>query len=109
MKSRDGPPVIGPTLRYDSIDNFWWLLMHELAHAMFHLDEDSPAFIDDLNLYGTNDHEWEADYLAQESLLPQRLGIHPSILTGRARYVQSNYRLLSQYVGTREMNHLFPD
>ena len=70
MKSRDGRPVIGLTLRYDRIDNFWWVLMHELAHAMFHLDEDSPAFIDDLKLYGTNDHEREADYLAQEALLP---------------------------------------
>ena len=71
MESRDGRPVIGLTLRYDRIDNFWWVLMHELAHAMFHLGENSPAFIDDLKLDGTNDHEREADGLAQEALIPR--------------------------------------
>ena len=129
MKSRDGRPVIGLTLRYDRIDNFWWVLMHELAHAMFHLDEKTPAFIDDLKLDGTNDHEREADDLAQDALIPSEawedseiahratpmavialaheLGIHPSIVAGRARFVQGNYRLLSQFVGTGEVNHLF--
>ena len=128
MKSRDGRPVIGLTLRYDRIDNFWWVLMHELAHAMFHLDEDSPAFIDDLKLDGTTDHEREADNLARDALIPpdawqdseiahratpmavialaHELGIHPSIVAGRARYVLGNYRLLSQFVGTGEVNYL---
>ena len=129
MKAQDGRPVIGLTLRYDRIDNFWWVLMHELAHAMFHLDEENPAFIDDLKLDGTDDHEREADALAQDALirpeawensevaeratpmavisLAHDLGIHPSIVAGRARFVQGNYRLLSQFVGTKEVNHLF--
>ena len=34
----DGRPVIGLTLRYDRIDNFWFSLMHELAHVSLHLD-----------------------------------------------------------------------
>jgi HTH-type transcriptional regulator/antitoxin HigA len=128
MKSRDGRPVIGLTLRYDRIDNFWWVLMHELAHAMFHLNEESPAFIDDLKLDGTNAYEREADDLAQDALIPpeaweeseisqratpmaaialaHELGVHPSIVAGRARFVQGNYRLLSQFVGTGEVNHL---
>ena len=29
----DGTPVIGVTLRYDRIDNFWFCLCHELAHV----------------------------------------------------------------------------
>ena len=129
MKAPGGRPVIGLTLRYDRIDNFWWVLMHELAHAMFHLDEESPAFIDDLRLDGTDDHEREADELAQGALIPpeawensevadratamavislaHELGIHPSIVAGRARFVQGNYRLLSQFVGTKGVNHLF--
>ena len=129
MKSQDGRPVIGLTLRYDRIDNFWWVLMHELAHAMFHLDEESPAFIDDLKLDGTDNQEREADDLAQKALIPpdawensevadratpmavmslaHELGIHPSIVAGRARYLHGNYRLLSQFVGTKEVNHLF--
>ena len=128
MKSKDGRPVIGLTLRYDRIDNFWWVLMHELAHALSHLD-DNTAFIDDLQLDGTDPREREADQLAQDALIPpeaweaselterlspmsvldlaQELGIHPAIVAGRARHVQGQYRRLSQFVGTGEVNHLF--
>ena len=128
MKAKDGRPVIGLTLRYDRIDNFWWVLMHELAHATFHLD-DTPAFIDDLRLDGTDETEKEADQLAQDALIPrvaweasglterlspmaviglaQQLGIHPAIVAGRARHAQGEYRRLSQFVGTGEVNHLF--
>ena len=128
MKSGDGRPVIGLTLRYDRIDNFWWVLMHELAHATYHLD-DNPAFIDDLKLESTSTKEKEADQLAQDALVPplawqasglterlspmaimglaQQLSVHPAIVAGRARHELSDYRKLSQFVGTREVNHLF--
>ena len=128
MKSKDGRPVIGLTLRYDRIDNFWWVLMHELAHATFHLDG-CPAFIDDLRLDSTDETEKEADQLAQDALIPpaaweasglterlspmgviglaQQLGIHPAIVAGRARHVQGEFRRLSQFVGTGEVNQLF--
>ena len=128
MKSKGGRPVIGLTLRYDRIDNFWWVLMHELAHALSHLD-DNTAFIDDLKLDGSDPQEREADQLAQDALIPpeaweasdlterlspmsvlnlaQELGIHPAIVAGRARHVQGQYRRLSQFVGTGEVNHLF--
>ena len=33
LKLGDGTPVIGLTLRYDRIDNFWFCLLHELAHV----------------------------------------------------------------------------
>ena len=128
MRSEDGRPVIGLTLRYDRIDNFWWVLMHELAHALSHL-QDYSAFIDDLKLDGTDPREREADQLAQDALIPpeaweasdlterlspmsvldlaQELGIHPAIVAGRARHVQGEYRRLSQFVGTGEVNQLF--
>ena len=49
----DGRPVIGLTLRYDRIDNFWFSLMHELAHVSLHLDcHENDLFIDDLSLTG---------------------------------------------------------
>ena len=37
LKSHEGRPVIGLTLRYDRIDNFWFTLLHELAHVGLHL------------------------------------------------------------------------
>ena len=129
IKSSQGRPVIGMTLRYDRIDNFWFVLFHELAHAILHLSGDTLAFIDDLKLDSTSDEEMEADVLASESLIPQdvwessgiaqnlssmgvialahELGIHPAIVAGRARHKLQDYRLLSQFVGTKEVKHLF--
>ena len=132
MKSEDGRPIIGLTLRYDRIDNFWWVLMHELAHVALHLPETCEAFVDDDDLRGTGTDvkELEADRLAYESLIPtavwensdilenpspmavmamaQEVGVHPAIVAGRARHELGKYRLLSQFVGTREIRRLFP-
>ena len=38
LRLGDGRPVIGLTLRYDRIDNFWFCLLHELAHVGRHMD-----------------------------------------------------------------------
>ena len=37
LQLADGTPVIGLTLRYDRLDNFWFCLLHELAHIGRHL------------------------------------------------------------------------
>ena len=51
LRLGDGRPVIGLTLRYDRIDNFWFTLMHELAHVSRHLEDNgNTAFFDDLDL-----------------------------------------------------------
>ena len=129
MKGEGERPVIGLTLRYDRIDNFWWVLMHELAHVTSHLEDENSAFIDDLRLESSDAKEEEADRLAEEILIPrdvwehceaaerptpltvtalaQELGIHPAIVAGRARKKQRNYRLLSQFVGSKGVNYLF--
>ena len=54
IKLDDGRPVIGMTLRYDRIDNFWYTLLHELSHVGLHLDGcgDENAFVDDHTLRG---------------------------------------------------------
>ena len=73
-----GQPVIGMTLRHDRIDNFWFTLLHELAHLGLHLDNDEDAwFVDDLSLRGSStaasggsDPEAEADMWAEDALTP---------------------------------------
>lgn len=51
LQLADGTPVIGLTLRYDRLDNFWSCLLHELAHIGRHMaDTRNEAFIDDLTL-----------------------------------------------------------
>jgi len=45
-----GRPVVGLTLRHDRLDNFWFTLLHELAHVRLHLNQDRQdglAFFDD--------------------------------------------------------------
>ena len=131
----DGRPVIGLTLRYDRIDNFWFCLLHELAHVGRHMDHDrGSAFVDDLTLRtveGTREdpREIQADEWAEEALIPRALWntsavrerptpmavmhlatalqVHPAIVAGRIRYDRRNYRLLSQFVGTGEVRRQF--
>ena len=128
----DGRPVIGLTLRYDRIDNFWFSLMHELAHVSLHLDcDENELFIDDLSLTGEDPLEKQADTLAQNALIPPQLwhdspvrqratilaayafarqiNVHPAIIAGRIRHDRANYRLLSQLVGTGQVRRQFED
>ncbi|MXX26999.1 MAG: ImmA/IrrE family metallo-endopeptidase [Caldilineaceae bacterium SB0668_bin_21] len=128
----DGRPVIGLTLRYDRIDNFWFSLMHELAHVSLHLDcDENELFIDDLSLTGEAPLEKEADTLAQNALIPPQLwhdspvrqratilaaytfarqiNVHPAIIAGRIRHDRANYRLLSQLVGSGQVRRQFEE
>lgn len=135
LKLPDETPVIGLTLRYDRLDNFWFCLCHELAHVALHMQKGmDKAFFDDLSLgdvegMETDDKEAEADRWAQEVLIPvevwatssvkeeatptavvelaHELGIHPAIVAGRVRRELHNYRLLTHYVGNGEVRQHF--
>jgi len=131
MTPKDRKPVIGLTLRYDRLDNFWYSLMHELAHVARHLDV-NKSFYDDFDTESKHDNlEKEADELAGEALIPgneweqspaklvpspqavqrlaDRLGIHPAIIAGRVRHERKNFRLLNQLVGNGKVRQLFPE
>lgn len=41
-------PVIGLTIRHDRLDNFWFTLMHELAHLALHFNQNISLFYDEL-------------------------------------------------------------
>lgn len=129
-------PVIGLSLRHDRIDNFWFCLMHELAHLALHLDtrgDDQPLrFYDDLDADDQGDpREEEADRLAGEVLIPEeewrkspasklrspqaaqhlarKLGIHPAIVAGRIRRAYNSYKILGNLVGNGQVRRLFPE
>jgi len=132
----DETPVIGLTLRYDRVDNFWFCLLHELAHVTKHLSISNPLIIDDLDLRGKEMEmedaiEKEADEMASDGLIPkdiwdqeplagkvttaevyslaEKLKIHPAIITGRIRYERNNYKLLSRHVGSKQIRMHFPE
>lgn len=130
--SQSNRPIIGLTMRYDRIDNFWFSLMHELAHIALHIDKEITQFYDDLDINDQGDiREKEADQLASEALIPEedwvkspasslrspeaahhlakKLGIHPAIVAGRMRRASKSYRILNQLVGHGQVRQHFPE
>lgn len=127
----DGTPVIGLSLRYDRLDNFWFCLAHELAHVALHLGKNDVGwFVDDLESKGEQDNaEAEADTWAGAVLLPaesavelarvrteaqardlaRKLSRSPAIVAGRIRHSRKNYRLLTDLVGQGKVRMHFPE
>lgn len=124
-------PVIGLTIRYDRLDNFWYALIHELAHVKLHLKVPGDGFYDDLDTEDEDSAEKEADELAREVLVPhdmwqqsparnlpspeaaehlaEQLRIHPAIVAGRMRYESKNFRILPNLLGSGKVRNLFED
>lgn len=129
LLDQEGNAVIGLTLRYDRLDNFWFTLLHEIGHLVLHLTEggyiaDDMTLRDQLN---DSDIEREADRFTERALLPHDFdqqewdrwsgeqirryaiehSIHPAIVAGHIRYQQKNYRRFSKLVGHRQVKMWF--
>ena len=127
LLDHDGGPVIGLTLRIDRIDNFWYTLMHELAHVMRHLSGPGDAFFDRLDDFeATETLELEANRIARDALIPRaawrrselvaapnrerilrlakELTIHPAIVAGRVRRETGDFRLFGDLLGVKEVS-----
>lgn len=125
-------PVIGLTIRYDRLDNFWFDLVHELSHITLHLDKYNMSFYDyDLEVDSDDPKEKEADELASECLIPEvewkkspasnlrtpgaanylakKLNIHPAIVAGKMRHYFNNYRILNQLIGNKQVRICFSE
>lgn len=125
-----GTPIIGMTLRYDRIDNFWFVLLHEIFHVLNHLEKEKITTIfDDLDVNDTDKLEVEADEFARESLIPskewnkaivrftqsthsvesfaRRFNISPAIVAGRIRFETNNYTILNTLIGLGQVRKLF--
>ncbi len=125
-------PIIGLTLRYDRLDNFWFTLMHELAHIALHYNQDFTLFYDEIEgVKGVdvNGVEQEADQLAREVLVPNskwevspaklvpspmaaqsladELGVHIAIVAGVMRHEHKNYYYLNKIVNNYKARDYF--
>mgnify|MGYP000046387920 CR=1 FL=1 len=124
-----GNPIIALTLRYDRLDNFWFSLMHELAHIALHFDGEFEWFLDEkLDQVNQDPKEEEADKCATDSLIPHEkwestvfdsvndvfdfaneLSIHPSIVIGRLRRERWGYTVHPKSLKIAKVRHFFID
>jgi len=125
-------PVIGLTLRYDRLDNFWFTLMHELAHLAQHYDSGVSLFYDEIEgikILNLDENELQADALAEEALLPKakweisparlipsymaadslanELGVHIAIIAGQIRHKGNKYIYLNKIVNNAKVRKYF--
>ena len=130
-------PIIGLTLRHDRPDNFWFTLIHELAHIALHYESGTETFYDE-ELQGSNALELdaaerEADALAEEAILPNskweisaakytpspmaaeslahELGVQAAVIAGMIRFKHQNYYYLNKLVNNESLSirKYFPD
>lgn len=126
MSLDDTYAVIAITARHDRIDNFWFVLLHELGHIIRHwprvlgegiVDEDAGADSDELI-------EKEADEFAENAILPRttwqgstvrfaklpeviakfaaRHELHPALIAGRIRR-ERDYTEFHDMLGSGEV------
>jgi HTH-type transcriptional regulator/antitoxin HigA len=127
-------PIIGLTLRHDRLDNFWFTLMHEVAHIALHYGQDISLFYDefeDIKGLDIGAKEKEADNLASEALVPsskweispaklipssiaagslaKELGVHIAIIAGKIRYEGGKWVYLNNIIGKEKVRKYFPN
>lgn len=123
-------PVIGLSIRHDRPDNFWFTLMHELAHIALHYDNDIESFYDEelQDKDGTeiDPKEKEADTLAEETILPKskwetsaakttpnqfstedlanELSIQTAVIAGMIQFKHQNFYYLNKIVNDKSLS-----
>lgn len=127
-------PIIGLTLRYDRLDNFWFTLMHEVAHIVQHYNSGISLFYDEIEgikAICLDEKEQEADTLAEEAILPKakweisparlipsamavnslanELQVHPALIAGQIRHKGNRYVYLNKIVKEAKVRKYFLD
>lgn len=128
LKDESGNPIIGLTLRFDRLDNFWFTLLHEVAHLWKHVNNEE-TFLDNLDSSSEDKREIEANRIAKEALIPRiawkrsdaclnpsvqsidalsrELKIHPAIVAGRVRRERDNYVIFNDLLGRGQVRKYF--
>lgn len=126
-------PIIGMSLRYDRLDNFWFSLLHELSHVIYHLEEfgtilDNFAADEELT---SDEIEHEANYYARDAIIPRQawkrsdvsrspteanihklaneFSIHPALVVGRIHWETDKYFLHRDIVHEQSVRDLLKD
>lgn len=124
----DKTPVVGMTLRHNRLDNFWFVLIHELEHVLRGHGKLSDGIIDDLDGEGGSDGENVAEdervansaalnfafsrerlmsfYVRKSPFIAERdvIGfagvaeVHPAIVVGQLQYLKKDYAWLRKWL-----------
>lgn len=115
-------PVVALTLLRDTLDNFWFTLLHEVAHIILHYRTGlATGFFDSFTSPPVDEMEEEANLFAVNLLIPEevwkrspariaktaapidalakQLGIHPAIVFGRIRKERDDYSIFANKIG----------
>ena len=129
----NGSPIVGMSLRRDTIDNFWFVLRHEIEHVL-RGDGKKQEIIDDeegatpepmthchlknvqptlrqwssvrlgwLHLWPANIVHYERDVLA----FAKTVNRHPGIVIGQMQFLMNNYAYLTRHL-TKIRSFLLP-
>lgn len=126
----DSAPVIGLSMRHDRIDNFWFVLRHELEHVRLGHGRNNRKMMLDTELEdeqtGSNiaEEEREANLAAQEFCVPKSkmdafiarkapffserdligfskiMKVHPGIVAGQLQHRTGRYDRFRQHIAT---------
>lgn len=66
-------PFIVYTVRYDRVDNFWFVLAHEIAHILLHFDVLTKPLLDNMDSEAESKREYQADKKAAELLSSDKI------------------------------------
>lgn len=115
-------PVIGMTLRFDRMDNFWFVLRHELEHVLQRHGMNEPHLDVELGAAAVDEEERAANEVASEfcapkarvesfikrkaPIFPERdflglakvLGVHPALLAGQIQFKTGRYDLFRTHL-----------
>ena len=122
----NGTPVVALTLRYDRVDNFWFTLLHELAHLKYHVTDASIGYFDDIDgqtRHSENAKERQANHQAEEALISDEIWqkekkellyghdiakleqfarnhqVAIAVVAGRIRWEKQNFTLYAECLG----------
>lgn len=118
----DHSPVIGLTMRFDRMDNFWFVLRHELEHVLLGHGKLQPALDVELDGKDTDEEERLANEAASDfcaptaridsfinrkaPIFPERdflglakvLGVHPALVAGQIQHKTGRYELFRSHL-----------
>ncbi len=120
FKLESGHPVIGISFRYPRLDNFWFTLMHELAHINLHFKHLLNPIFDDLESDEEDIIEIQANRLAKDSFVERsvwrnckakytrdedvvidfasEIGVHPAIVAGMLQKETNSYNIFRKII-----------